>query len=420
MNNLAAVRRVLGQVAASAVLNEFRLALSDLVELPSQQVLPAGDDCFLVWLPEEGADLEDILVRIGTRLVCVEGHSIAVLTQAGWTALRADQPRELVADEVSYVLFASACSVANSQVNLTDDRFLADMTVASRVIEALGRDQIHCQWQGVSGLYGDNSFLYWRGMARPHMPEFEEPFAASQGFMPALERLNLTRALDRHMALRVLGQLISMPALRLACRISSLSVLRDHYWDSLLSILAAHPAAARRFTLEISGQVPLPSREAARSFCASIRDLGAHIAMADFGCGPFNLADLQACRPRTLLLDESFVLRCRHHEEERVALRDMVRICADLAEHVVVTGVNNDRAHSDVMRAGARWISGDFVNPVPPFASRFWRSWPTASRSRPAPNRPQMPEFEARGQSEPETYAGWSGPNRAATQRYVQ
>lgn len=375
IGNLAQIRSAWGAEVAQAVLTEVSAALGELVEQPGQQVKDVGDDCFLIWLAKSGARvLEDLVVRISSRPLVVQDHRLAVCVQTGWVDLHAEQARELTPEEIDYVLFAAASQVDATPTPVHGARFDSDMEIAAQVIEALDCNRIDCQWQGISGLYADEDFLYWRGVAQPDVPELGLSFVQAQAFVPSLERLNLTRALDRHMALRVLGQLISMPTLRLASRISSLSIQNDHYWQHLLATLAAHPAAARRFTLEISGQLPLPSREAARAFCSAVRGLGAHIALANFGCGPVNLADLQACQPRTVLLDESFALRCRNDALEKVALRDMIRMCSQLAEQVVVTGVNDEMGHTDALRAGARWICGHYLNPAPPFGSKFWRS----------------------------------------------
>lgn len=422
IGNLPQIRSIWGAGIAQAVQAAVGAALGELVEQPAQQVVDMGDDCFLIWLAKSTArPLEDLVVRISSQPFVVQERKLALCVQTGWTDLQAEQARELVAEEIDYVLFAAA-SQAGTSPPVQEARFNSDMEIAAQVIEALDCNRIDCQWQGISGLYADEDFLYWRGVAQPDVPELGMSFVQAQAFVPSLERLNLTRALDRHMALRVLGQLISMPALRLASRISALSIQNDHYWQHLLATLAAHPAAARRFTLEISGQVPLPSREAARDFCSAVRDLGAHIALAHFGCGPVNLADLQACQPRTVLLDESFVLRCRNDAQEKVALRDMIRMCSQLAEQVVVTGVNDEMSHSDALRAGARWICGHYVNPAPPFGSKFWRSRSHVSHAAfsVCASRPALRDPQGRPRIEDGPRLDWRGAGAPSVRSYAQ
>lgn len=423
IGNLAQIRDALGLATSLQVLDEFRSRLSKELELPADQVVHAGDDCFLVWLTDGcETQLEELMVRMSARPVEAGAHSLSLVVHTGWTELRSDEPRALLTEEAAYVLFTSASSVVLPPCTPNGDRFLSDMAVASTVATALESGRVDCQWQGISGLYGSGAFLYWRGVAQLDAAALDVPFGLSHGFMSSLERLNLTRVIDRHMALRVLGQLISMPSLRLACRISPLSVQNDHYWQHLLSTLAANPSAARRFTLEISGQAPLPSREAARAFSSAIHERGAHIALANFGCGAISLADVQACQPRTLLLDESFVERCRSNAEERVALRDMIRICAHLAEQIVVTGVHDEEGHSDAMRAGARWISGSYVNAAPPFASKFWRSYASAPRSGAPLCSPRSHSHNASSRTKPEEMGrvDWRVAGQAMTRSFMQ
>lgn len=367
-SNILRVREAFGQRVAHEFSEQIARRLGTLTADPARQVISIGDDCLVLWLPQGDDAQEDLLEQLmvlgGTEPICIEGHELVPALHAGWTELQTATPRCLTADESSYVLYASAsCSALHVGMwRGHSDRFQADMKIAADVARMYAAGGVDCAWQGVVSPYSPLSILYWRGVPRATGQLADVHTASHEVFMPSLERLGLTRLVDRAQALRIFGRLLEDPSLRLACRISSMSVRHDSYWSRLFALLKANPCAASRFTLEISGRTALPSLEDARDFCDAIRQRGARIAMAGFGSGPVNLEGLQACSPQTLLLDESFVLRSRHNQDAARALRDMIRICSHLAEQIVVAGVENEHDYANALRTGARWMCGRFVN----------------------------------------------------------
>ena len=102
--------------------------------------------------------------------------------------------------------------------------------------------------------------------------------------------------------------------------------------------------------------------ESVRDFCARLRSCGCRIAIKDFGVGTGNLAAVQACRPDIVKLDASFPRRARESEFGRECLRDMLTLCAHLASHVVVDGVEREEDMDVALDAGARWLQGYYLH----------------------------------------------------------
>ncbi|MBS0427118.1 MAG: EAL domain-containing protein [Proteobacteria bacterium] len=405
-SNILRVREAYGQRIAREFSARIAERLGAITSDPERQVIAIGDDCLVLWLPQEEGTQEDVLEQLmvlgGTEPICVEGHELLPALHAGWTELQTATPRCLTADECSYVLYASA-SYSALHVGMWRghaDRFQADMKVAAAVARVHASGNVDCAWQGVVSPYSPLSILYWRGVPRLAGQAADARINSHDGFMPSLERLALTRLVDRAQVMRIFARLLDDPSLRLACRISSMSVRHDSYWSHLFALLEANPGAASRFTLEISGRTALPSLEDARTFCDAIRQRGGRIAMAGFGSGPVNLEGLQACSPQTLLLDDSFVLRSRHHQDAARALRDMIRICAHLAEQIVVAGVESEHDYANALRAGARWMCGGFVNgasfdPAQAAARRAEDAWNPSDSPAPARGAPARPSARA-------------------------
>jgi len=367
IRNLAHARRAFGEHFASEACVELGVRLAQVAPDSASYILAVADDCFVLWASpaqcREPDWIEQVLVTVGTRPVSVGGQEFVAMLHAGWTALEADTPRRLTQDESNEVLFR-ASEATSPYAELAEhsslDRFLTDMAVAVKVARALTVNRLSCQWQGIFSPYANANVLYWRTAPRLQAAGVDHGLYSYAQIMRPLERLGLTRLLDRSMALQVFGRLLRDPSLRLACRISSRSVQKDHYWTELLDALSSHPTVASRFTLEITSGSALASLESARAFCTALRERGARVAMAGFGSGSANLEGLQACAPQTLVLAESFVQRARSDPDAKRALRDLIRICTNLAEHVVVAGVECEQDFTDALRAGAQWVCGQF------------------------------------------------------------
>lgn len=399
-SNIVRVREAFGHRMARDFSARIAERLAAFTCDPQRQILAIGDDCLVLWLPrDEDCAQEDVLEQLmvlgGTEPICIEDHEFVPALHAGWTELHTATPRCLTAEESSYVLYASA-SYSALHVGMWRgyaDRFQADMKIAAAVARMYAAGAIDCEWQRVVSPCSPLGILYWRGVPRPGRQVAGVHVASPEVFMPSLERLALTRLVDRAQALRVFARLLDEPSLHLACRISSMSVRHDSYWTQLFALLKAHPGAASRFTLEISGRTAMPSLEDARAFCEAIRQRGGRIAMAGFGSGPVNLEGLQACSPHTLLLDESFVLRSRRNPDAARALRDMIRICSHLAEQIVVAGIESEQDYANALSAGARWTCGRFVNgtsfdPAKAIARQVEAAWTPSDTSLPARGAP--------------------------------
>jgi EAL domain-containing protein (putative c-di-GMP-specific phosphodiesterase class I) len=180
--------------------------------------------------------------------------------------------------------------------------------------------------------------------------------------MPCLQRLGLARVFDRLVVRHVLDELRRQPSVCVGVSIFAQSARLDHWWASLLSTLQSQPALASSLTVEISDGMAFSNLESVRDFCARLRSCGCRIAIKDFGVGTGNLAAVQACHPDIVKLDASFPRRARESEFGRECLRDMLTLCAHLASHVVVDGVEREEDMDVALDAGARWLQGYYLH----------------------------------------------------------
>jgi EAL domain-containing protein (putative c-di-GMP-specific phosphodiesterase class I) len=232
------------------------------------------------------------------------------------------------------------------------------MDVAVRVNEALQAGRLAFAWRPVVDAYASATTFYRE--ARPRIaPRPGQPASLTpEVFMPCLQRLGLARVFDRLVVRQVIDALRRQPSARMGASIFAQSARLDHWWASLLSTLQSQPALASRMTVEISDGMTFSNLESVRDFCDRLRSCGCRIAIKDFGVGTGNLAAVQACRPDIVKLEASFLRRARESEFGRECLRDMLALCAHLASHVVVDGVEREEDMHVALDAGAHWLQG--------------------------------------------------------------
>ena len=328
------------------------------------------DDCFLLWSNDAFADgathpeqpaseqLETLLAVIGSEPIRAKGMTAMAQLHADWIEVHA--PEQLGASEIELTLW-TAQPFPDSQENHTDgwrQLYRADMDVAVRVSEALQAERLAFAWWPVVDAYASATTFYREGRPRIAPRPGQPASLAPEVFMPCLQRLGLARVFDRLAVRQVLDALRRQPSARMGVSIFAQSARLDHWWASLLSTLQSEPALASRLTVEISDGMAFSNLESVRDFCARLQSFGCQIAIKDFGAGTGNLAAVQACRPDIVKLEASFLRRARESDFGRECLRDMLTLCAHLASHVVVDGVEREEDMHVALDAGAHWLQG--------------------------------------------------------------
>lgn len=372
--NLAQLADAYGQPLASSVSREIQRRLcAHFVTSAASDLACIRDDCFLLWVndafeagrsqPALAAEsIERLVVRVAQEAVRTHGMEALPQLHAGWI----DVPSRalLTAADAEFVLYAAqpAPDFAEGRHEGGRQRYRADMDAAVQVSDALAAGRIEHAWHPVvDAHYPASTFLYRAGGVHV-LPGTGQAWPCSAGvFVPCLERLGLVRLFDRAIVRQALDALRSHPSLTLGAKISTQSAVLDHFWAGLLQTLKGDPSLARRLVIEIGGDMALPSLEAARDLCTQLQMCGCRVAVTGFGRGAMGLADLRACRPDIIKLDEVFVRNARGSAFGLESLQDMLRICAHLATHVVVDGIEREDDLRASVRAGARWLHGSYL-----------------------------------------------------------
>jgi EAL domain-containing protein (putative c-di-GMP-specific phosphodiesterase class I) len=242
------------------------------------------------------------------------------------------------------------------------DRYRADMEVAVAVLDAARTDRMQIRWQPVIDAYASADTLYREGCMHLLPSQVSGMPIALCSVLPCLERLQLTRDIDRLAADRVLEALRRSPEADMSLNISATSARLDHWWATTFQALSQEPHLARRLVVEVNWVgVQWQDAEAICDFCRQLAVRGCRIAIDHFGADQVGLGALHACKPDIVKLEAQFIRRAGESQFGFDSLKHALALCANLASCVVVEGVDRAADLGVALRAGAQWMQGYYL-----------------------------------------------------------
>jgi len=256
------------------------------------------------------------------------------------------------ADRSTSSLPAPACMPAGDDEDWAA-QYRCDMNIAAQTLAALEDNRLSLSWQAVRSAGEPGQVLYHEGLAR--IIGLDGELQSPGVFVPALERLGLVRAFDRHVVMLVLDELDYFPGARLGVNISAQSATLDAWWSSAIERLRASPAMARRLVVEITETAALTNE--AHRLVAVLRQLGCRIALDDFGVGHASVRNALAMSPDMIKVDAFFLRRAGGSDEGEALLEHLIGIAAHCAPIVIVEGVETAEQSKMSERLQARYMS---------------------------------------------------------------
>ena len=147
--------------------------------------------------------------------------------------------------------------------------------------------------------------------------------------------------------------------------ISSRQLLKDDVVEGLHAVLGRGGLARGTLKLELTESAVMENPEQAAQILKRLRDLGAGLALNDFGTGHASLVYLPRFPFDTIRIGQSFV-RANAKGMRPVVLRSMVGLAHDLGMEVVAEGAEKESDAVDLYHLGCEFAQGlAFGRPMP-------------------------------------------------------
>ena len=179
--------------------------------------------------------------------------------------------------------------------------------------------------------------------------------------MPVAERLGLERLLDQRVLELVVTEMAAHPSLRASVNVSASSTLDPDWWARLEVLLRLNGTVAERLIVEITETMAIHDIDNARGFVARVKDLGARIAIDDFGAGFTSFRNLRKLGVDMIKIDGAFVQNLQRSADDRTFVRTMLDLAHGLKLGSVAEWVPDKQTAAMLADWGCDYLQGGYV-----------------------------------------------------------
>jgi diguanylate cyclase (GGDEF)-like protein len=210
------------------------------------------------------------------------------------------------------------------------------------ICQALEQDRLVIHKQAVFAT-ADNTILHEEVFVRLVDPDVDSGFVNAGSFMPMAHTLGLTAAIDRRMVEKVLVELQSESAGRLAINLSPLSLDDSAFIDWLQQTLAANREVSSRLLLEFPEYGVAKKLDKLIDLHQRLAPYGVGLTLDHFGRGFASFAYLQRLKPDYLKIDGSYLYDLQSSRGNRFFVQALTEIAHGLDIKVVAESVETDK-----------------------------------------------------------------------------
>jgi len=176
--------------------------------------------------------------------------------------------------------------------------------------------------------------------------------------VPAAERLGLARLLDQRVLELVIAEMAAHPNFRASLNVSASSTMDPDWWSRLEALLRLHDTVAERLIVEITETTAIHDIDHARGFVQRVKDLGARIAIDDFGAGYTSFRNLRQLGVDLIKIDGAFVQNLARSEDDRTFVRTMLDLARGLKLKTVAEWVQDEQSAAILAAWGCDYLQG--------------------------------------------------------------
>lgn len=227
--------------------------------------------------------------------------------------------------------------------------------VGEQVRQALRQDQLVLAYQPVVEAK-TGRVAHYECLLRILGPR-GEPLPAYH-FMPTIEEMGLSHAIDLHVLDLALKQLAEHPGVKLAVNISGLTAGERRWVDRLSERLEGDAGLGRRLTVEITETAALKDIEETARLIAAMRAFGCRVAIDDFGAGYTSFRQLHMLTVDAIKIDGSFVRAIDQRPEAQTIVRTLLGIAEAFNLEAVAECVETPAEARVLTEVGVGYLQG--------------------------------------------------------------
>lgn len=183
-------------------------------------------------------------------------------------------------------------------------------------------------------------------------------FAPATDFITLCEQLGLIRLVDLYTLERTLEALVAHPTAQISVNVSGETVGDAEWLSRLASAVVENPDAARRLIVEITETAVIRSIDEAIHFVQTIHDLGARVAIDDFGEGFSSFRHLRSLKIDIVKIAGAFIERLPDSPDDQAFVRALSELAHHFGIEIVAEWVQDEATAALLAEQGVQMIQG--------------------------------------------------------------
>ena len=234
-------------------------------------------------------------------------------------------------------------------------RRLRQMAIADETVRALREGRLRLAFQPIVAA-ATRHVGHYEALLR--MVKEDGTVLAAGHFVPAAEQMGIVHLIDRHALEQAIAMLRTHPRIVLAVNVSGTAADDPVWLQDFLDHLAAHRDVADRLIVELTETAALQRFEDNGRFITRLRELGARVAIDDFGAGYTSFRNLRLLKVDMVKIDGAYVKDLAANPENQVFVRTLVGLARNLGLATVAEWVDCDADAALLQQFGVDYFQG--------------------------------------------------------------
>lgn len=370
------INDTLGHDAGDQLLQDVAARLKGCLR-ESDTVARLGGDEFVVLLPEIADEMDTINVarKINAavaRPYNLKGQDFRVTASIGISSYPEDGLDEQTLTKNADIAMYKVKEEGKNNFQLYSEKLhsesLERLTLESALRNALERKEFHLYYQAKRDMAGGR-ITGMEALLRWQHPDLGT--VAPLRFIPVAEEIGLIIpigkwVLETACEQNVRWQRQGLPRMNIAVNLSSQQFFDENLARDITAVLNKTGMDAKLLELEVSENVLMQNVERALTVLNSLKDLGVHIAIDNFGVGYSSLAMLKQFPLDAIKIDRTFIRDISDPGEDKILAKAIVAMGRTLGLTVVAQGVETEEQVKFLRDNACDELQGFYFNkPLP-------------------------------------------------------
>ncbi|WP_201401419.1 GGDEF and EAL domain-containing protein [Kaistia sp. 32K] len=230
-----------------------------------------------------------------------------------------------------------------------------NITLSQQLIGALSEQRLRLAFQPVVDIHSRET-VFHESLLRLAQPDGS--IASAGQIVPLAERLGLSRLFDLAVLDRVLETLARHPDARLSLNVAPETAAGADWLAKFAKTVSQRPDIGSRLIVEITETSAIRNLDETAYFVSTVHDLGARLAIDDFGAGFTSFRNLRALRIDMVKIDGSFIATLPTSPDDQIFVRRLVELAQDLGIETVAEWVQDEETVALLSSWGVNRIQG--------------------------------------------------------------